>query len=299
MGRNGPLTYSYFRGFATPVEGRSVEKYLVACDETTGAFVMVDKATVKPTRLTRSFFGRPPTWALDFCHDYATCTRGANCTKLHVTEAPTELAVHDDDPMLVCLKNGTNTYVKPSQMQPTCGLMFVSTLLREGVVSELYPWVCHRFLNGTCFCGTKCLALHVPPELVKDIARPPNEAATPLAVAMQPSIPMTPGLQAFIDNTLVRMGLRNIGDVAVLSNTVFDALMHRDTESNPRHQKYWLLLMQQRNIGRTTPLTKALMQFPGIDLKTMDRVAAVPGLLTVGDLLKVKPRVLYGLPLRA
>jgi hypothetical protein len=298
-GRSSPLAYSYFRGFMAPEDLRKTERFLVAYDEKANEFVMADKATVVPGRLTRTIFARPPTWALDLCHEYANCPRGAGCWKLHLSKSPEPIAVHDDDMVLVCLKSGTNTHLRPSDMEETAGLRFYSTLKKEGLIKEGYPWVCQRHLRGACPSGRKCLSLHVAPEKVKDIVPPPVEASTTLMKALQPSLPTAPGLQTFIDTTLNMMGLRVIGDVSVLSNNVFDALMQRDIEHTATNRRFWLLLMQQRAIPRTMPLREALIRFPGIDLKTIDTVANLPWLLTINDLCSLRPKVLYSLPMRA
>lgn len=299
-GRGSPLTYSYFRGFVAPGDAQNIEQYVVAVTEAPHKYYMVPKSSVERSRLMRTIFARPPTWALDLCPEHPkSCPKGSACSKLHVSTEPQELKLYSDEPMLVCLKNGTNTHLKPSQMEPTAGLYFVSTLKHNRVVKELYPWVCQRHMKGTCPSGPRCLSLHVAPELVKDIHRPPNEASTTLAAALQGSIPTTPGLRDFIDTTLNRMGLRTIGDVAVLSNAVFEALMHRDIENAPQNQTFWLLLLQQRAIGRNMPLGQALLQFPGIDMKTIDVVSTQPWLATVHDLLMLRPKVLYSLPMRA
>eukprot|EP00672_Neobodo_designis_P028901 CAMPEP_0174835510 /NCGR_PEP_ID=MMETSP1114-20130205/5443_1 /TAXON_ID=312471 /ORGANISM="Neobodo designis, Strain CCAP 1951/1" /LENGTH=589 /DNA_ID=CAMNT_0016069461 /DNA_START=191 /DNA_END=1960 /DNA_ORIENTATION=+ len=304
-GGGGPLTYSYFRGFVAPgSDADNSAKFVVACDEKANRFFMAPKSTVTPTRMTRTIFSRPPTWALDLCPDGCgadgtSCAKGKSCYKLHASQPPVELKVDDDVPMLVCLKNGTSTHIAPSAMTMTAGLAFAATLKARGLVKDIYPWVCQRFLDGNCTRGAKCLSLHIAPGVVKDIPHPRNEAATLISAALQQSFPRSPGLKDFVETTLTRVGLRTVGDLSQLSNAVFEAVMHRDIETNPVNRAFWLLVIQLRSVGRSVPLKDALVLYPGVDAKSLDIVASLPYLATVNDLLMLRPKVLYSLPLRA
>lgn len=283
-------------GFLAPAEARVAESFVVAYDDRSSTFVMAPKTNVKPGRLTRIIVSRM-SYALELCSEPECGVK--SCSKLHLTEPPTKLEVQGDADMLVCLKNGSSHRIRPSAMHPTAGLHFVSTLKALGLVKDCYPWVCQRFLNNKCNHGSKCLMLHVDPNLVRDAPRPPVEAATTLTAALEVSLPTNPGLQHFIDSTLHRMGLRSVGDLAPLSNHVFEALMNRDIEAHQEHQTFWLLLQQLRNIPRTTPLAIALQQFPGIDAKTLEVVANISVLATVGDLCAIKPKLMYTMASRA
>jgi hypothetical protein len=310
--RGGALTYSYFRGFLAPQDARNADQYVVVgtptgADGAPPRFFMAAKASVKPTRITRTIFARHPRFALDLCcdRDSQICPKGAVCSGVHLKEPPVEIAVTSNDTMLACLKNGSNTHLTPSELQPTAGLMFYSTLKDMGLIKDAYPWVCNRFLRGTCPSGDRCLFLHVPSDLVRNIQRPPVEASTTIYTSMQQSIPSTPGLRPFIDTTLNKMGIRTIGDLAMMSNAAFDAIMEQNIRmsevkgNDSSHRPFWLLLLQQRSLTRSTPLRHALMQFPNIDVNSIETVTSHPWLQTVGDLCTLRPKVLYVLSMRA
>lgn len=300
MTSRGVLRTSFFRGFAAPADKATLGSYVVARDDKTKHFVMIEKCHVKPSKLTQQTLDMSTNKCPTLCHRFRDCPQGATCKFLHAKDEPITLTVQNNDELLVSIRNGSSTRLPPSRMEVTAGLMFVSTMRQMGLVRDILPWVCDRRLYGTCPNGERCLLLHVPPESINfaECGMPTRESHTPIAQALRFACVTTPGLQNFIDNHLPRLGLRCVGDLAGLSTVVFEGMANSDVDANPENRESWLILIQFRQIERDMAIGEALGMFHGVETSGVEPLVR-HGLANVGDLLQVRAKMLYSFPLKA
>eukprot|EP00796_Vickermania_ingenoplastis_P006715 gene6715-4812_t len=253
--------------FSSPVRNPNespLEFFLVHRDdvETPSA-----KYITEPSKIDRCFF---------------MCERDeCRCKSLHVRKDAWRIRLDtlEQKADLVCYSEERIERLKDSDILPTAGYYYALGLLYQGFAS-VFPRICP--LGPRCARGKTCLFIHL------------THALEEVTVPLQADIPLAALQVKRLSNTVRTMlsvrGLDNVGDMQMMSNEAFDALVGQA----PQELLDELLSVSTcRFFDQYSSLAKVLSTFPHMPEDYIEQINCFP---KVSDVLKLTPSELYSRP---
>lgn len=229
---------------------------------------------------------------LEICSSPTPCS--PECPNVHVDidENPNLIELTYDPSETLIVNRGNqlpSIHIRLSDMEKTAGSLFCCGLVKHNITQAVQGTQC-RF-GDKCRYGSRCLFVHMKPQVAADdeFAELLVSADTPISEA----VPFLSDKHEFIAH-LAEMGITNVGDVQMLSNMAFDALVSR---SAAHQYGLWTQVHNLRELReRGVPLPVALTYFHGISPeKIMDFLELQPRIETIAQLLEMKSKAFYAL----
>lgn len=214
---------------------------------------------------------------------YACMEKDCNCNLLHVRENAWRRRVDtiSQSTELVCFNESCVARVRQQDVRPTAGYYYALGLREEGV-QQVFPRLCCR--GQECEYGVTCLYIHLVHHITIPVVR--YTATTRLSTLVSDS-----EHQRVLQFLLEKRDLNTVGDIQMMSNDAFDALME---EAPPETLEVLLSVSTYRFFTPQSELVPVVSTFPHLDISDIGK--HLDPYRLVSDVLRLSTTELYASP---